>query len=431
MESVPFVAIVLLVTILKYYRVHHCYAMGMKKDWIIMNEYKKGIKQNTTKKQPKAQHKQITQSKPDIPYRADDNPYTTLYTENISQVYHYSGDTSPTDTSLFDFTDSQSPPIDYTIGMYLSPDGYYSNSVTPIDIPDTFDDIPVDNNVEQEIDTGIMDISSAVIELGVLASPARPLTDYRNQFNELEGNKLQQLLAATNTFVDSGGRAYTTSLSSILGMSHRPNLLQRHMRRLTKMCQNLTEFNNICESDKIALMSYGSIDLFCMRSLPNYDYTHESWTFVMDKENSIIISLNVLQNMPRDTYELCKQFFKSVSQEWDSDSVILDLLTAIIFFNPHRPNLKHKHMVKLHQHIYMHLLKRYLLLRYRTDTVAQMKYASLMKSLINFRVLGQNGGTRKGRQRSVSITEDPEQSVLDRPALSLYSLVLNKIFEFQ
>ncbi|CAG2108797.1 unnamed protein product [Medioppia subpectinata] len=151
----------------------------------------------------------------------------------------------------------------------------------------------------------------------------------------------------------------------------------------------------------------------------------------MDKENSFIISLNVLQDMPRDTYELCKQLFKSVSQEWDLDSVILDLLTAIIFFNLHWHNLKHKHMVKLHQHIYMHLLKRYLLLRYRTDTVAQLKYASLMKSLINFRVLGQNGGTGKGRQRSVSITEDPEQSVLDRPALSLYSLVLNKIFEFQ
>ncbi|CAG2108799.1 unnamed protein product [Medioppia subpectinata] len=280
-------------------RLQKCYAMGMKKDWIIMNEYKKGIKQNTTKKPPKAQQKQITeQSKPDIPYKADDNPYTTLYTENISQVYHYSGDTSPTDTSLFDFTDSQSPPIDYTIGMYLSPDGYYSNSITPINIPDTFDDIPVDNDVEREIDTEIMDIYSAVervVDLGVLAGPARPLTDYHNQFNELEGSKLQQLLAATNTFVDSGGRAYTTSLSSILGMSHRPNLLQRHMRRLTKMCQNLTEFNNICESDKIALMSYGSIDLFCMRSLPNYDYTHESWTFVMYIESSrlyILININ-------------------------------------------------------------------------------------------------------------------------------------------
>ncbi|CAG2164546.1 unnamed protein product, partial [Oppiella nova] len=41
------------------------------------------------------------------------------------------------------------------------------------------------------------------------------------------------------------------------------------------------------------------------------------------------------------------------------------LLTAIILFNPNRPNLTHRHYVQLEQQLYIYLLQRYLLLKYK------------------------------------------------------------------
>ncbi|CAG2103586.1 unnamed protein product, partial [Medioppia subpectinata] len=65
--------------------------------------------------------------------------------------------------------------------------------------------------------------------------------------------------------------------------------------------------------------------------------------------------------------------------EWNyDDPTAIDLLTAIIFYNPNRPNLMHKHNVKLEQQLYIYLLQRYLLWKYRSDSESRMKYGKLM-----------------------------------------------------
>ena len=46
-------------------------------------------------------------------------------------------------------------------------------------------------------------------------------------------------------------------------------------------------------------------------------------------------------------------------------------------------------MVSYEQHVYMYLLKRYLLLKYRTEYESEVKYKKLLKLLTDLQKLGQ------------------------------------------
>ncbi|CAG2162088.1 unnamed protein product [Oppiella nova] len=71
--------------------------------------------------------------------------------------------------------------------------------------------------------------------------------------------------------------------------------------------------------------------------------------------------------------------------ELESDPVIRNLFTAIILFNPNRPNLTHRHNVQLEQQLYIYLLQRYLLLKCRSES--ESKLQNLMESLKDFNTL--------------------------------------------
>ncbi|CAG2163907.1 unnamed protein product [Oppiella nova] len=53
-----------------------------------------------------------------------------------------------------------------------------------------------------------------------------------------------------------------------------------------------------------------------------------------------------------------KDFLNNMIPQWNQDSIIMDLLTVIILFNPNRPNLRHKHYINLEQQLYIYLLQR-------------------------------------------------------------------------
>ncbi|CAG2165986.1 unnamed protein product, partial [Oppiella nova] len=53
--------------------------------------------------------------------------------------------------------------------------------------------------------------------------------------------------------------------------------------------------------------------------------------------------------------------------DWDSDPFVIDLLMAIILFNPDRPNLTDRELIKVQQQLYMYLLQRYLQIRYGSE----------------------------------------------------------------
>ncbi|CAG2102233.1 unnamed protein product [Medioppia subpectinata] len=110
----------------------------------------------------------------------------------------------------------------------------------------------------------------------------RPITDYLNTFNEREANKLNELMSATVVFTDN-----------LDGTKTKPFTRQ--------------EFNR----------------------------------YMVRKEdgNTKVVSIESTKLLPNNAYIFYRQFFNDISQEWESDPIILDLLTAIILFNPDRPKL--------------------------------------------------------------------------------------------
>jgi hypothetical protein len=106
----------------------------------------------------------------------------------------------------------------------------------------------------------------------------RPLMDYRNQFNELEGNKLQELLSAAQVFAERATIHTSDEISFQYMIDY--TMIARFDRQLKcaiKMCKMLTEFKSLCENDRISLIKYGLFELFFIRSIINYDTKQQYW----------------------------------------------------------------------------------------------------------------------------------------------------------
>ncbi|CAG2171960.1 unnamed protein product [Oppiella nova] len=89
--------------------------------------------------------------------------------------------------------------------------------------------------------------------------------------------------------------------------------------------QCLNGFNNICFDDRLALVKYGGIELASIRSLNYYDPKHESFLLPI----------------------VCIESTNRLINTWNyNDPIAIDLLTAIILFNPNRPHLTHRHNVR-------------------------------------------------------------------------------------
>ncbi|CAG2119841.1 unnamed protein product, partial [Medioppia subpectinata] len=170
----------------------------------------------------------------------------------------------------------------------------------------------------------------------------RPLTDYRNQLNELESSRLQELLWATSAVKLSPMNLHELRSGMMLFLK-----MDEHTRKMIKMCKRLAAFNTMCEHDKLCLIKHGCVALFYMTMVPNYNPVQDCWAF--------------------------------------------DTLTAIVLFNPDRPTLKERHLVKLQREIYL----------YRMEIVSSAKFTSLLQSVSDLEDL--NYGKRR-----VSYASDPK-----------------------
>ncbi|CAG2183224.1 unnamed protein product, partial [Oppiella nova] len=83
----------------------------------------------------------------------------------------------------------------------------------------------------------------------------------------------------------------------------------------------------------------------------NYNYNKNEIQFQVDNDNSLKIGGEIFE------LTVFKDFLNNMIPGWNKDSIIIDLLTVIILFNPNRPNLRHKHYVNLEQQLYIYLLQ--------------------------------------------------------------------------
>ncbi|CAG2165906.1 unnamed protein product [Oppiella nova] len=213
---------------------------------------------------------------------------------------------------------------------------------------------------------------------------SRPLTDYQNQFNELEGNRLQEVLFAMNSIrepINTTIRGEITDIKECEIMINK--LYAKEIQNFVKMSSSLSDFKSLCGSDQIALIKYGSIEIQNVRSGSFYDLQTESWTINLDENDALILSLSLLEPHMITTYNAYKSFFPKIVPVLDNDS-----LTAILLFNPNRPYLIHRDTIRLHQKSYIHLLHRYFQLKYRSEYEAKARLMSLMDVMPDIRVLG-------------------------------------------
>ncbi|CAG2178211.1 unnamed protein product [Oppiella nova] len=216
----------------------------------------------------------------------------------------------------------------------------------------------------------------------------RPLMDYRNQLNDLESSKLRELLTATDSI-----RVWPVTAWEVRNNWVMFYKINEQTMKMIQMSKRLSAFNSLCENDRISLIKYGCFALYYMSIVPNYNTDKDCWSFETCTKDKVKFPLETYRSKPLGVYEQYKLFYHKICGEWDMDPVVLDLLTAIILFNPNRPNLIAKHMVKLQQHVYMYLLQRYLLLRYRTEFDSQNKFLKLINALTDLEVLAQKKRT--------------------------------------
>ncbi|CAG2162067.1 unnamed protein product [Oppiella nova] len=175
----------------------------------------------------------------------------------------------------------------------------------------------------------------------------KELTDY-NGLNELEANKIGELLGASKLF------DYPTSKNII----------------------KLTDKLNFDEY----LRSYSQKSEETVKETLNYSKMLSAFTSVCPEDHDEISSEYKYYSVFKQLFEdfLCK-----FMPYWKKDRVILELINAIALFNPNRPNLKHRHNIRLEQQLYIYLLQRYLLLKCRSDCESQergLQYYYIKKS---------------------------------------------------
>ncbi|CAG2173924.1 unnamed protein product [Oppiella nova] len=145
-------------------------------------------------------------------------------------------------------------------------------------------------------------------------------------FNDLESIRLTELLKASKIFNYKSFRTQTIiEFKSISEVNNVANLMMDNDTvDLIQFTKHLDSFNNLCFNDQMALFKYGCLEILILRSSLHFDINTENWMMVWNSHNP---SAGV---------------------------------TAIILFNPNRPNLIHRDVVKSEQQLYIYLLQRYL-----------------------------------------------------------------------
>ncbi|CAG2118514.1 unnamed protein product, partial [Medioppia subpectinata] len=293
---------------------------------------------------------------------------------NTSNTY---GDTTAiTGTDITPTTSTNTS--SYTTSIHTSTTNTYDNTIClDIDtyLPDTSD--PTDDNLL--IDNTIIDFLDLTLEPVV----HRPIADYNHSFNENEFGRLNELMAATSHLQRHFIPVVTDELSHFQDcIDCMVSKIEKDIPALVRMCKSLRAFHTVCDGDQISLLKMGGLDVLLLRSIVSYDSLTNSWIIFENDSKSTRVSVDMWRNAETEgVFERHKRFISNMFSLWDGDPLVLDLLSAILMFNPNRPNLAHKETIKLQRQVYTHLLQRYLHVKYGSEDEAKTR---LMQYLSNF-----------------------------------------------
>lgn len=101
------------------------------------------------------------------------------------------------------------------------------------------------------------------------------------------------------------------------------------------------------------------------------------------------IKVDVLKEAKGNLYEEHKRFLTSFHPQWRNDENIMLILSGITLFTPERPNTIHREAIKLEQDTYYYLLRRYLNSKY-TLCEASAIYLQLIQKIQELHNLNEN-----------------------------------------
>ncbi|CAG2105797.1 unnamed protein product, partial [Medioppia subpectinata] len=197
------------------------------------------------------------------------------------------------------------------------------------------------------------DTSNSIDSLGsgyesALIPVVRPVLVINNNFNASEHQFFSELLSAISQLHLNVDPVAIHELKTFEEYRHSmlPKM-ESDFKVMVNVCKSLHTFRSVCDSDRMALFKPGTREALMLHAFGHfYDHGNQCWNINMDDGTVYVLKLDVLKQMPGNTYSVAKRLLYNIAHIMDSDHYIIQLvLIPILLFNPERPNLTHKDLV--------------------------------------------------------------------------------------
>lgn len=421
-------------------RLKKCFAIGMKKEWILSEEEKKAKRDKIEKNRQKRSSHQATVQTSEFTYIKDESPETQDVLSPLSSMSPLTPQTPGSIGITPDLpktrayihqpltpSDSEySPPAkkmhldngDSIQEVLLSDDSLHPETSNMGDSCDsssmksyaTFSQDSKSCTSEQNTSQteGVGDFNLLVpkngtcfpstsmpfenlpesvyakaIEIEFTELPIRTSFVKSKELNRLERQKLEELVTANEILkMPLNCGVSDPSLLDVI------NMTDHAIRRLIKMSKKINGFKNLCQDDQIALLKGSCTELMILRSVMSYDPEKECWQGP-DGPKTMSIKVDILKEAKGNVYEEHKRFINSFHPKWRTDENIMLILSGIALFTPERPNTVHKEAIKMEQDTYYFLLRRYLDSMYNWCE-AKSVYLKLINKIQELHILNEN-----------------------------------------
>ena len=126
------------------------------------------------------------------------------------------------------------------------------------------------------------DVYQMAVELEFAVLPiVRPLSTSADVFNEMECNRLTELFNAMSIWKTPSNVEVSELTDHNVVCNNIGLKLENDIKSMVTVSKGLTSFNTLCESDQISLLKHSSIDVFTLRSVVNFNFETQYWTFTL------------------------------------------------------------------------------------------------------------------------------------------------------
>ena len=208
------------------------------------------------------------------------------------------------------------------------------------------------------------------------------------QMTQEDTEEIDDLIAAYQSSLEvTTNKDFPRDMTS--NVTHLVNIAELSVRRVIDMVKKVKSFKSLPQSDQIALLKGGSIELLILRSVISFDTDKQQFLDESDSETKAMkLEQFAAGEQGTGLFEEHMKFIKSLAIDMRTDQTTLILLLVISLFSPDRHNLVNKELVSEEQERYSQLLLKYLESKYPVN-MARSMYPRLLMKLTDIRNLNE------------------------------------------